>query len=1074
MSLLDDLRAIDVRRIVDARGSLSASVNTTDVQAITSSGNSVALLGDLGRSLQSIQDEFPSPEALLEPLVTALGNLAPQLDSQRVPIAPYLEAVREGATLVSRVLGGFDGNPADWGRSSNHALGDALQFVGGRANELGARLGRSADGHARILALVEHPPTGPHEIAELVLELAVPYQRRDLVSLRDGTRALMEAASAINFPTGRTSGLIAAFDLVATTAATRDPVKLDAALRELDRARRQTIATLQDDLRFIGEQVDRLRVAQVLSPLADVSRTIRAGRDGVIEFMRDFGRELGEMRFQIENLDVERVRTFLQKLPDMVEREARARVEAPVDQLVARTKETLRDFLRRLPIRQYRAEVSRFLHEVAERIENAGLDGPANAARGALADAQRFLTSNSIAADIQAEMQRLNATIEEALDRIEAPLNTIAAEVDAVADRAVDVLNRAAEALAAFQAAIDSLHDAIERLGVHEAEKQVVDALQDLRQKAEDLLSKVPLPEQIRPQVEQLTETLRNIDFDELMQPVREAAESIEIPAEVAEAVNGGLDEARRVIENLIPQQLIDSINEEVGNALASIRGFDPIKLVPDLSAYLEQAASAVEKLDPRPVAESVRGPYQTVLDFIDGAHPLRLLEPVINAYDSLMDAVPVPNPATVARSVGETLDAAGRVAGRALVEPATRLTPEAGGEVGDPAKPQPIEIPPGVENIRPGDVIRLLGYLPGKLREALAAIEAGAIGDVMREIDSCSAGLARQLRAVPDALAGIEARVDRGLEGLLAPVAAAQARAQLAIHANVEAGGIELRLDAVASAGPVSLRRDLAPVLGSARRTLRAAANGGGNVRLAFESTAAALESSPLSTLAGNIDDLLLVLDPEPLAREMDLIMTTLLQKAGPLLQVIRGDLEAALQRVRAIVSELNPMALAQRFLSVLEVLRDEVEVLNPRRLAIELAEIHAAIREVIEAYDPRLIAQDLFRLSREVAQQIRALNPAGLLGNVDFWQTAVDRVAQLNPATRLQEVGAALRPVGEKLAAIDVEQLIEDVNRLSPLLLESFEQMIEGIRNEIVALLESLRFATGSASASASVSVG
>jgi hypothetical protein len=69
---------------------------------------------------------------------------------------------------------------------------------------------------------------------------------------------------------------------------------------------------------------------------------------------------------------------------------------------------------------------------------------------------------------------------------------------------------------------------------------------------------------------------------------------------------------------------------------------------------------------------------------------------------------------------------------------------------------------------------------------------------------------------------------------------------------------------------------------------------------------------------------------------------------------------------------------------------------------------------------------------------------------------------------------VGAALRPVGEQLAAIDVGQLIEDVNQLAPLLLDSFEQMIESIRNEIVALLESLRFATGSASASASVSVG
>jgi hypothetical protein len=221
-------------------------------------------------------------------------------------------------------------------------------------------------------------------------------------------------------------------------------------------------------------------------------------------------------------------------------------------------------------------------------------------------------------------------------------------------------------------------------------------------------------------------------------------------------------------------------------------------------------------------------------------------------------------------------------------------------------------------------------------------------------------------------------------------------------------------------------------------------------------------------------VDDLLAVLDPEPLANAMDLIVNTLIEKLGPLIADLADDLQNAITRLKAIVNEFNPMALAQRFLTVLDVLREEIDVLNPRRLAMELAEIHGAIRETIAAYDPRLIAQDLFQLSRDVAQQIRALDPALLLGNLDFWKEAVDRAAWLNPAKKLEAVGAALRPVGERLAAIDLDALIASVNELPPVLVEEFTALVGATRNEIVALLESLRFATANASASASVSVG
>jgi hypothetical protein len=619
--------------------------------------------------------------------------------------------------------------------------------------------------------------------------------------------------------------------------------------------------------------------------------------------------------------------------------------------------------------------------------------------------------------------------------------------------------------------AIDEVQHAIDGLGLHDVEQRIVEALQNLRQKAEDLLSKVPLPEQLRPQVEQLVGTLRDVDFDELLRPVREVAAQIRIPDDVSDAVHGGLAEAKRVIENLVPQQLIESISGEVGAALDSIRAFDPAGLVPNLASYLDEAASAIEKLDPRQLAEEIRGPYQAVLDLLDRVHPAVLLRPVIDVFDTLVDAIPAPSALPVAQSLGQALDGAGRVAGRALVEPAARLAPEAQPEVGDPSTPRPVEPPSAPADIRPGDAIRLLGYVPGKLREALRGIEASAVGDVVAEIDSCTGALARQLRGVAGALAAVESRVGRALGDLLAPVAAAQARAQLSIQANAAGASLTVRLDAVAAAGPDRIRHDLGAAIGAAGAVLRRTGNtAGGSLMQEIDRAAAVLESSPLASLLSDFDGLLATLDPEPIAADMDLAMAAVTARASTLLRDVAADLQSALLRLRAIVNELNPMALAQRFISVLEVLREEIDVLNPRRLASELAEIHAAIRQAIDAYDPRIIAEDLARISREVAQQIRALNPQQLLGNLDFWQDTVDRVAGLNPATRLAEVGAALLPVGERLAAIQIDGLIEAVNRLAPSLVDEFDALADAIRNEIIALLESLRYATGSASVSVS----
>ncbi len=1080
MSLIEDLQSLDLSAIMNARGSISGSVNAPGVQSILQGGAASSALGNLGSGLQSLQSSFPSPESLLRPVVQAVEGLGVHFDVSGLPLPAFTDAIREGATIASRIMSMAGSNPSDFGQIFGTSLGQVLDVVQSKAGDAGTSLGSRAGEFGELVRMVDRGANlrNPQAIAELAAEILLPFPKASLTGLRDGVQLVLSASAEVSLPSGRLSGLLGALDAVTAAAERHDAAAVDAAIRRVREARAQTLATLRDDLRFAIEQIDRLRLPQLINPLVQLSNTINIGGQGAIDFLEEFRLMLRDTRAHIENFNLDEARAFLEMLPGVIEANARAVIETPINLAVERAKEAVRNLLSHLPIRELRDELTRFLHNAAVEIQNAHLDGPANAARDALSTVVNVLNSDGLVAHVQEALQDVNRVISGALDNIITPLETIAGEVDRLAGQAQAILDRLAEGLAQFQAAINSVQAAIDGLGIEQTEQQIVEALHNLRETAEQLLSNVPLPEPLRPQVEQLINLLRGINFDELMQPARDVAAQLRIPEDVSATVEDGLQRAKEVIQNLLPQELIDSITAEVNDALNVIRNFNPASLLPDVSGFLDQAADAIEQLDPRPIAEQIRGPFQTVLDLIDRAHPRTLLAPVIDAYDSILGHIPVPDAQTTSTSVLQAFNSAGNVVGRSVVAPIRQVDPDSQTEVADPSqRPAPTTaLPPNRNEVHPGDAIRLLGYLPAKVREILLALEAGPAGEALRAIDGLCAGLARQLRAVQSALFDIQRRLDASFEEMLVLLGPAQMRAQFALNANFNGqANFSASMDVLALVGPSSIRAELQDSINATRGAARqAASHSGGSVAASLERAAVALESSPLSSLTHDIDHLLAALDPEPIAAEMDAIVNLVLQRAPQLMQDLLPDARAFVERLKAILNLLNPGTQAQKFLAVLDVLRDELDLFNPARLADELAEIHAVIRGVVAAYDPRILAQELFEVVRAVAAQLRGLDPATLLGNITFLQETVDRLAQANPATRLQGIGASLHTVGERLGEIDIDGLIASVNQLGPRLVESFDHTIEAIRNEIVALLESLQFASGSASASASVSVG
>ena len=1081
MSLLEDLQSLDISTIVNARGSISGAVQSPELQSILSGGAASSALGALGAGLQSIQGSFSGPEALLQPLMQAIEGLGSRFDTSGLPLEALGEAVQEGAGLAGRIFSLVSGNSSDFGQIFGTSLGQVLQYVQEKAGDTGGFLGARADLFADLVRLVDDNAgtRDPRALAELAVEILLPFPKNNLTGLRDGVSLVLTASAEVTLPAGRTAGLLTALGAITAAAERRDAAAVNAAVAQLRAARTNTLATVRNDLLFAIEQIDRLRMPALLDPLVQLGNGLQLGRQGAIEFLNEFRSMLQGVRDEIENLDLDAARDFMRRLPDLIEANARQLIETPINQGVERAKEFVRDLFRYLPIRDLREDLTKFLRDAAQAIEDANLDEPANIARNALQTVADTLNSGGLVAHVQEALQQVNETISGALDNIIAPLETIMGEIDRLAAQAQGILDRLATALADFQTAIDSVRNAIDNLGIEQTEEQIVQSLQNLRQTAEELLSNLPLPEPLRPQVEQLINLLRDIDFDELMEPARSVAEQLQIPPDVAETVESGLQRAKEVIQNLIPAELIASIEAEINDALDMIRNFNPASLLPDVTGYLNQAAEAVERLDPRPIAEQIRPAFQTVLDLIDRAHPRTILAPVIEIYDSVLDRIPVPDAQNVSTGLMQAVDSAGRVVGRTVMEPVRRMDPGSQSEIADPGESTPTaETPPPREEVHPGDAIRLLGYLPAKLRELLSALDAGPAGDAMRELDGLSAGLARQLRGVQAALLDIQRRLDGAFEEMLAQLGPAHLEAQFALQANLAgSANFQVSIDAIAQVGPAALRAELSDSLNAVRAAARrVASHGGGSVGSSIERAAVALESSPLGSLTGNLDQLLAALDPEPIAAELDALVNRILELAPEIMRELLTEARLFVQRLRGLLNLFNPGVQARKFLAVLDVLREDLDLLNPRRLADELGEIHAAIRAIVAAYDPRVLAEELYAVVQAVAAQLRGLDPDVLLGDITFLQEAVDRIAQANPATRLSGIGTSLHEVGERLGAIDLDALIESVNHLGPRLVESFGRTLDAVRNEIVALLESLQYATagGSASASASVSIG
>jgi hypothetical protein len=1079
MTLLDDLRALDVSVIVDAKAEISVAIDVEELQNLIGDGAVTQVLGDLGTLINEVRAGVDDPAVLLAPLLDALGELPDLLGLDELPLGDYVEAVRSGAEVLAALLAGMNGDLAP--------VGELLGRVGGPISDFTATtLGEVGRFRALVDTVESGLPTDPEALADLAVELLLPFPRPALGEVRRQVDALIAGMTAIELRAGALTGLIAALVDVRVAADAGDAAAVRQAIDRLARLGDEAVASLGDALRLAAQQIGSLRVDLGLGAIADLSVLIRSTETDAVGFLERFRGVVVEMRAMVAGITAATFTTEVTAMLDLVEAEARTRFDQAVDAQIRRLADFLRGLFAELGLGELRATVSDAIHAAARAIADAGLDRVSAEIRGAIAPLRDLVADADLAGIVAAAKARIVGALDSAFDQIESSIGVITARIEELATDAQAVLARGIEALRTFRTAIDDITVLIDELNVEGLTSQAIHNLRTLREAAEEIVSVVPVPEQLQPVIDQLIATIESVDLDAAIgEPLRAAASRLTLPEELGADIHAALETVAEIVSSLIPTEVIAELEAQMNDMIAAVGDLDLAPLTAGITDVLDDVAGFLDELDITAAVAPVGAAFDQMLALIDRVHPRLLLAPLINVYDSLLGQLPAPDGATLTRRVAQVTSAAGEAAARGAAAPVQRLAP-AGSQL---APPTPAGAAPGEDHgvpvapvepaFRAGDIVRLLGFFPAKVHEALAALDAAGAGTAVAAIDRMCRGLAADLRRIRTELVALPRRLEQQLDAQLRALATAQVDAQLALRGGVTltSGGVDVdaSVSVVAAVGAAGIRNRLAAelaLLGERGETAVAAASG--STAAALESMAGQLERCSLGGVLDDAESLLTALDVEPIAAEIDALVLDALTRAPELLAAAEAQILDVGRRIQALIQEFNPGAQAHRLLVLLDVIREQFDLLNPERLAAELAEVHTAIRSIVAAYDPRLLAADLDALVNEAAAAIRALDPATLIGDFSAIEAQLTRLPALVPTAALSGVGASLAAIGEELTAIDVAALFDSIETLAPQVADAIASAVTALQAEIVALLKSIRYAQVSGEATASVSVG
>ena len=1079
MTILNDLANIDLSTILQARLDISASVGDDGFKVAVSGDLDAVAFGDLNDLANQLKAIDPTD---LEKTWTQL--LAPILENIRLeqfPVTKLIEELKKGLEMGGSLLRQFASDPLSIGPQLGLPLTDVIQqFQNTAKNVVNVPLDE-VQGVRQIWDDIQKGfPADPLELAEYALDLLLPFPVSSLGTMRGELNRLLLDSKNPLFDLSLVNPLRSALAEIKLHAEAGNQAELDLALSGYG----QKFAAFQADLNAacqnLPAKIRAFNLPSLRNPAEALFELAKTGKPHGLRFIDDLKKHLQHFENLIAMADEAKAQEILNKIHgylDSLEAYLKTVYLDRIDQGIEFLKSWVRELFAPLKLRDLQREIDLFFDKVVDSINEADIGQYAEVLRKPFKELGDKLDSLDIG-------QHLDQTLADVASKIDAVMSTIQSQMTVIDDalngltsQIQDVFQKIEDLLKEFGKAIEAVNGEIENLDIEGVTDEVIKALQDLRQKGEELLAQAPIPEPMKPLINQLISELEKMDLENLIKdPARDALATLDIPAPIKATLQNAMPKVQELLSNVHPDKLLAELQAELAGHLQSIIDLATKSFTDVIDKFFDELKKGMDVLDPNQFVDLLRIPYQKILDVFDNISPEKLLKPVTDAYDSFLADLPLTDPVKAAKATQSTIGSAGKAVGEAAAAPVKAAASP--GKIRE-WKPDEKILNPEVPELKPGDIIRqLLGKPLFKLREAIENLDQAASGKFMDKYRGLTMGLAEDLREVRAKLSGLQGHIEVAGDDLLIHLADAEFEASYAVQSQIRLGNLSISTDAeiLASANSTQLFSELGIALDAHRDMIAEAVNeqldGWGE---ALEGIADLLETHPVSLLSESAQALISAVDPEPVAAALDSLANAATGKFIELSDLLDSEIRRLWNRIQQMIHQYNPALHLQRLREVMAVFWEEMALLNPHFWVGEIQPIHQAIRDSLAAYDPAHWTADLVAVIDGLKTKLTSIDPTSLLdpNQLNPFQAQANGAAAIDFSSVGKDLKTALNGLGDGLAELDPASLLDTVENLKERMLDQLDPVIDAIHQELITLLKSLKYVSGSASASVSVQV-
>jgi len=1079
MSLIDDLANLDLSDILQARLDISASLDDDGFKLAVSGDFNTVVLGDLSQLAEGIKAIDPSQledawQQLLKPILE-------RLNLDEFPIGELLAKLKEGLEMGGSLLRQFATDPLSIGSQLGLPITDVItQFQNAAKNVVGVPLDDVAAVREIWAGVQAGLATDPLELAQEALALLLPFPVDGLKTVRGHLDRLMADMKKPLFDASLLNSMRDILTRIRIHAEAGDQAALDLALAEYATHFTSFKANLHAACMNVPARVDAWNLKALRDPVDALFELARTGQPDGLEFMVELKRHLEHFETLIGLADADKAQEIFAKINsylDSLEAFLKSVYLDRIDQGIEFLKSWVRELFAPLKLRSLQGDINAFFDNLVEAINDADLGSYADVLREPFKSLAEKLDGLDIGDHLDQQLANIGDSITGVVQTIQTQLQAIDTALTGLIDQVTVVFEKLGDLLDQFGQALEEVNQGIENLDIEGVTDEVIKALQTLREKGEELIAQAPIPEPMKPLIEQLIKQLEDMDLESLIKdPARDALSSFDLPDAVKTPLESAMPELQKLLSNVMPEKLIAELQAELAGHLQAITDLASKSLTDVVNGFFGELTKAMDAIDPSQLVDLLCKPFLEALKLFDRLEPEKLLSPVTQAYDAFLADLPLTDPAKAAKATQDSIGNTGKAIGQAAAAPVKAVA-----SPGKVREWQPDEAigEPDLPELKPGDILRqLLGKPLSKLKEALESLDDTKAAQFVDKFQDLTGGLANDIRFVKSQLSGLQSHLVASGHDLIDDLIDVEFDARFAVSSQIRLGNlsadtqVQVFTDFNTTEISAELNADLETQHALVSAAVHSRIQGLGE---SLDGIADLLENHRITKIGSSLAGLVEAVDPEPVAAALDSIAQTALAKFIELSELLGEDLKGLITRIQQMIRQYNPALQIQRLSEVMTVFWEEMALLNPHFWVKQIKPIHEAIRTAFNAYDPANWTADLLGEFNDLKAQLTAIDPTSLLdpGQLNPFKAQADGVALIDLTTIGKELQLALGDLTEDLADLDPAILLETVTELKARILDQLDPVVDAIHQEMLTLLKSLRYVTTQVSASASVSI-